>query len=316
MAKQSIRQRRRQRGRARRRKQELAAAAQRKPSVTVRLPLSFAELMADLGNWARAARSTFEQFRRFPSSVGESIRWSGMYEAPSPQSQRQQQLILELRELEDVRLCNAISLRTYWLRRRRVERRPIETHRFEPRIDALSCPRCCPEIFVMDTSEYWAGREYNCLYCNNQGFDVPEQEIEAIDRQIDELMNLTQVGLIHEDEFYHYRANLLAEKQRLERIAYPPGCVDRPYHPRCRCYPISISRIARTELSTAYGADRAAHDDALDATRFATQSQRPTPCRGCLYYCGEVHGGNQLVCAVHPSGPDGETCLDWKPSKS
>jgi hypothetical protein len=32
-------------------------------------------------------------------------------------------------------------------------------------------------------------------------------------------------------------------------------------------------------------------------------------CRQCKYY----HHGEGLMCAVHPYGPDGDSCLDWEP---
>lgn len=34
-------------------------------------------------------------------------------------------------------------------------------------------------------------------------------------------------------------------------------------------------------------------------------------CVGCKYYNGSTHGGNMLVCAMHPYGPEDETCQDW-----
>ena len=35
-------------------------------------------------------------------------------------------------------------------------------------------------------------------------------------------------------------------------------------------------------------------------------------CIGCKYYNGSEHGGNMLVCGMHPYGPDDETCQDWE----
>lgn len=41
--------------------------------------------------------------------------------------------------------------------------------------------------------------------------------------------------------------------------------------------------------------------------------QTTQQCRSCSYYCGQIHNGNRLVCAVHPSGPDVEgECEDWE----
>ena len=34
-------------------------------------------------------------------------------------------------------------------------------------------------------------------------------------------------------------------------------------------------------------------------------------CVGCEHYNGTAHGGNMLVCAMHPYGPEDETCQDW-----
>jgi hypothetical protein len=38
----------------------------------------------------------------------------------------------------------------------------------------------------------------------------------------------------------------------------------------------------------------------------------PTPCQGCDNYYGKVDGGKMLVCAIHPSGVEGDTCPDFK----
>ncbi|MBW4496791.1 MAG: hypothetical protein KME26_27700 [Oscillatoria princeps RMCB-10] len=37
---------------------------------------------------------------------------------------------------------------------------------------------------------------------------------------------------------------------------------------------------------------------------------RPKPCTGCRYYHGQYYAGNLLVCAIHPYGPDGDSCHD------
>ena len=39
--------------------------------------------------------------------------------------------------------------------------------------------------------------------------------------------------------------------------------------------------------------------------------QNHPKCAGCSYYHGESYGGQMLVCALHPSGPDDDGCLDW-----
>jgi hypothetical protein len=43
----------------------------------------------------------------------------------------------------------------------------------------------------------------------------------------------------------------------------------------------------------------------------------PTPqknpaCIGCRHYHGQVHGGNLLICAMHPYGWEDENCPDWQ----
>lgn len=35
-------------------------------------------------------------------------------------------------------------------------------------------------------------------------------------------------------------------------------------------------------------------------------------CVGCHHYHGQVHGGNLLVCGMHPYGWDNQECPDWE----
>ncbi|MBD2482029.1 hypothetical protein [Planktothrix sp. FACHB-1365] len=42
-----------------------------------------------------------------------------------------------------------------------------------------------------------------------------------------------------------------------------------------------------------------------------TETEQPA-CRGCKHYHGQVYGGNLLVCGMHPTGAEGETCSDWE----
>ena len=45
----------------------------------------------------------------------------------------------------------------------------------------------------------------------------------------------------------------------------------------------------------------------------ATNSQASPPaCNGCRYY----HGNSQLICAIHPYGPENDDCRDWAKSLS
>ncbi|MBT9312146.1 hypothetical protein [Leptothoe kymatousa] len=40
--------------------------------------------------------------------------------------------------------------------------------------------------------------------------------------------------------------------------------------------------------------------------------QNHPKCAGCSYYHGESYGGEMLVCALHPTGPeDYDVCPDW-----
>lgn len=40
-------------------------------------------------------------------------------------------------------------------------------------------------------------------------------------------------------------------------------------------------------------------------------NDHPT-CIGCKHYHGQAHGGNMLVCAMYPYGPETESCPDWQ----
>lgn len=40
-------------------------------------------------------------------------------------------------------------------------------------------------------------------------------------------------------------------------------------------------------------------------------NEHPT-CIGCKHYYGQAHGGQMLVCAMYPYGPEEEACPDWE----
>jgi len=40
-------------------------------------------------------------------------------------------------------------------------------------------------------------------------------------------------------------------------------------------------------------------------------TDRPVVCDGCRNYYGLSHGGNRLICGMHPYGVAGEICSDW-----
>jgi hypothetical protein len=42
----------------------------------------------------------------------------------------------------------------------------------------------------------------------------------------------------------------------------------------------------------------------------------PTTCVGCLNYYGKTHGGNRLICAMHPHGAVDDYCPDFELEKN
>jgi hypothetical protein len=40
--------------------------------------------------------------------------------------------------------------------------------------------------------------------------------------------------------------------------------------------------------------------------------QVPRLCVSCRHLYGRMHGGVTLVCAMHPTGPDGDACGDYE----
>ncbi len=55
--------------------------------------------------------------------------------------------------------------------------------------------------------------------------------------------------------------------------------------------------------------------DEIDSSFVTYVDPSPTQqsaCRGCSNYHGQVYGGNLLVCAMHPTGVESESCADWE----
>ncbi|MGJ3248650.1 MAG: hypothetical protein ACFE0I_21540 [Elainellaceae cyanobacterium] len=60
------------------------------------------------------------------------------------------------------------------------------------------------------------------------------------------------------------------------------------------------------------------HGGMVETTRINYHVRQPeypvyrTPdiCQGCQYYFGQAFGGIQLICAMHPYGPDNDACPD------
>jgi hypothetical protein len=68
--------------------------------------------------------------------------------------------------------------------------------------------------------------------------------------------------------------------------------------------------------------------DMLDRAREAESTRRlneilsgrkstmPTACNGCSNYYGKTHGGNALICAMHPHGAESDSCADFEGATS
>lgn len=55
--------------------------------------------------------------------------------------------------------------------------------------------------------------------------------------------------------------------------------------------------------------------DEIDLSLVTYVEPSPTQqaaCQGCRNYHGQVYGGNLLVCAMHPTGVESESCQDWE----
>jgi hypothetical protein len=52
-------------------------------------------------------------------------------------------------------------------------------------------------------------------------------------------------------------------------------------------------------------------DPAFPYSVEATVDKNPA-CVGCRHYHGQAYGGNLLVCGMHPSGCEDDTCPDWE----
>jgi hypothetical protein len=52
-------------------------------------------------------------------------------------------------------------------------------------------------------------------------------------------------------------------------------------------------------------------DPAFPYSVEATADKNPA-CVGCRHYHGQAYGGNLLVCGMHPSGCEDDSCPDWE----
>lgn len=93
-----------------------------------------------------------------------------------------------------------------------------------------------------------------------------------------------------------------------------PGCA---HGQALRRHTEWISRMAQRHRHELLGSDlveRLVHQSrpqSLEGTWKPITSSRPMLCQGCANYYGKTDGGNRLICAIHPSGVEGDTCLDW-----
>jgi hypothetical protein len=49
----------------------------------------------------------------------------------------------------------------------------------------------------------------------------------------------------------------------------------------------------------------------ISRPRSYEEESRPVACANCENYHGKTYGGTELVCAMHPYGPDDNQCVDW-----
>ena len=58
-------------------------------------------------------------------------------------------------------------------------------------------------------------------------------------------------------------------------------------------------------------------DDDFTSVGYQEPSAQTHPaCINCVNYHGQIYNGNLLVCAMHPSGLEGDSCPDWEKDRS
>lgn len=79
---------------------------------------------------------------------------------------------------------------------------------------------------------------------------------------------------------------------------------------------LSALEVFRSAIHSAGGTIETVQIDHLPARRQICRIlERFQTCRGCRYYYGQADGGNLLVCAIHPNGPEEDECRDWEGRK-
>jgi len=65
-------------------------------------------------------------------------------------------------------------------------------------------------------------------------------------------------------------------------------------------------------LGISYRGFSQAHRDEWVRAVQSLNPPKPVSCVGCINYHGQSYGGNKLICAIHPTGVEGDTCGDWE----
>jgi hypothetical protein len=76
----------------------------------------------------------------------------------------------------------------------------------------------------------------------------------------------------------------------------------------------SISRQS-TEESEGRWVRRHFSREAVASLADSTSKSIPPACVGCVDYYGVFHGGNRLICGIHPFGVESDTCTDHNGGK-
>jgi len=75
-----------------------------------------------------------------------------------------------------------------------------------------------------------------------------------------------------------------------------------------------VARVPRPSRGSGFS-HRRFPQSRIDEWERAVQSlkpPKPIACVGCINYHGQSYGGNKLICAIHPTGVEGDTCGDWE----
>ncbi|MEA5504957.1 hypothetical protein VB735_17960 [Halotia wernerae UHCC 0503] len=68
---------------------------------------------------------------------------------------------------------------------------------------------------------------------------------------------------------------------------------------------LTISRVRQAQIEKEIESD-------IEIVLEEKRKSVPKTCRGCSNFHGIKHGGVMLICAIHPSGVEGNTCPDFE----